>query len=457
MEPKLVLEQSQKLIMTTELRQAITILTLPALELTNYIQQQLEENPVLELPETMESESDLKGTDEVSAELKELFADSSDLGLSSYSSREKKDVIFEPAAVQHSSLQEYLKFQLHIKDLTEQQYRVGEFIIDNISNEGYLGINAGETAELLKISLDEVEEILKIIKTFDPTGVGASSLSECLILQLDPGSSHYEMLVELINKYLDDVGANRLAVIARNMKLTVKETQELVDFIKSLDPKPGLQYSQDNSVEYIMPDVVIERVGSEYVVLVNDTPVPRLNINSYYRNLVLSDRAVDENARKFVEGKLNSAVWLIKSIEQRRLTLYKVAETVVEYQREFLDKGIEYLVPLTLKEVAEKVGVHESTVSRAISNKYVQTPRGTYSWKFFFASGVFTSEGDVASANWIKRMLQELVSSENPKQPLSDQKLTKALGEKGIKISRRTVAKYREELGIPNSSMRKRY
>lgn len=206
-----------------------------------------------------------------------------------------------------------------------------------------------------------------------------------------------------------------------------------------------------------MPDVVIERVGTEYVVLVNDTTVPRLNINSYYRKIVQGDVHSDESVRKFVEGKLNSALWLIKSIEQRRFTLFKVASVVAEYQKEFLDKGVAFLVPLTLKEVAEKVGVHESTVSRAVNNKYVQTPRGTFSWKFFFASGIGTDKGEATSANWVKKMIQDLVSEENETRPLSDQKLTDLLTEKGLQISRRTVAKYREELGIPSSSRRKRY
>lgn len=456
MEPKLILEQSQKLIMTPELKQAITVLTLPALELTNYIQQQLEENPVLELPEGL-VEADLPQTDDSSTDLKELFADSSDLGLGSGISREKRETVFEPVAVQHSSLQDYLKFQLHIIKLTPWQSEIGDYIIDNINHEGYLTVSLTEIAEAIHADESEINDLLSIIKTFDPSGVGASNLSECLKLQLDPSDARYSLLLEMVEGHLDDIASNRLALVAKELKLSIKETQELVSAIKTLDPKPGLQYAQENAVEYILPDVVIERVGKEYVVLVNDTSVPRLNINSYYRNLVRSDLQVDESVRKFVEGKLNSAVWLIKSIEQRRFTLYKVAAAVVEYQKEFLDKGIEFLVPLTLKEVAEKVGVHESTVSRAISNKYVQTPRGTFSWKFFFANGIVTSEGDSASANWVKKMIQDFVSGENINQPLSDQKLTDLLQEKGINISRRTVAKYREDLNIPSSSKRKRY
>ncbi|ATW25892.1 RNA polymerase factor sigma-54 [Candidatus Formimonas warabiya] len=457
MEPKLILEQSQKLIMTPELKQAITVLTLPALELTNYIQQQLEENPVLELPEGLAGESDLPGNEDGSPDLKELFADSSDLGLGPGISRERKETVFEPVAVQHSSLQDYLKFQLHIIKLTPQQSRIGEYIIDNINHEGYLTTTIPEIAEAIKVNTSDITDLLTIIKTFDPSGVGASNLGECLELQLDPSDPRYELLVELIENHLDDIAANRLVLVAKSLKISLKETQDLVSAIKTLDPKPGLQYAEEKSVEYILPDVVIERVGNEYVVLVNDTTVPRLNINSYYRNLVRNDLKVDDSVRKFVEGKLNSAVWLIRSIEQRRITLYKVASAVVEYQREFLDKGIAFLVPLTLKEIAEKVGVHESTVSRAISSKYVQTPRGTFSWKFFFASGIVTSEGDAASANWIKKMIQDFISAENPNQPLSDQKLTDLLQGKGINISRRTVAKYREDLSIPSSSKRKRY
>ncbi|MDD4753371.1 MAG: RNA polymerase factor sigma-54 [Desulfitobacteriaceae bacterium] len=457
MEPKLILEQTQKLIMTPELKQAITVLTLPSLELSNYIQHQLEENPVLELPDGMDNVADMSGGEDTTINLKELFADSSDLGLGSYTSREKKENVFEPVAVQHSSLQDYLKFQLHIIKLTSRQQQIGDFIIDNITEDGYLAISLHDMAQSLKVNASEIEEILKVIQTFDPSGIAAANLAECLKLQLDPGNPKYELFIQLINDHLDDIAANRLSVIAKSLKLTIKETQELVDEIKTLNPKPGLLHSSDNTVEYILPDVVIERVANDYVVLVNDTSVPRLNINPYYRSMVQNNGIIDENARKFVEGKLNSAVWLIRSIEQRRLTLFKVATTVVEYQRDFLDNGISNLVPLTLKEVADKVGVHESTVSRAIAGKYVQTPRGTFSWKFFFASGVVTSEGDAASANWVKKMIQDLIAEENVKQPLSDQKLTNLLAEKGINISRRTVAKYREELSIPSSSKRKRY
>jgi RNA polymerase sigma-54 factor len=414
MEPRLILEQTQKLIMTPELKQAITVLTLPALELTNYIQQQLEENPVLELPEGL-VEPDLPPSEDGNIDLKELFADSSDLGLGAGVFREEK--FFEPVVIQYSSLQDYLKFQLHIIKLTPKESRIGEFIIDSINSEGYLTVSVEEIAEVIGESKSQINEILAIIKTFDPAGVGASNLSECLKLQLDPSDPRYDLLYRIVDRHLDDIACNRLALVAKELKLTIKETQELVKTIKKLDPKPGLQYAQEKSAEYILPDVVIERVGNDYVVLVNDTTVPRLNINSYYRNLVLNDLHIDDNVRKFVEGKLNSAIWLIKSIEQRRFTLYKVASTVVEYQREFLDKGIAYLVPLTLKDVAEKVGVHESTVSRAISNKYVQTPRGTFSWKFFFASGVGTAEGDAASANWVKKMIQDIINGENPKQP----------------------------------------
>ncbi len=455
MEPRLILEQSQKLIMTPELRQAITVLTLPALELTNYIQKQMEENPVLEMPDDL-GEPDLPQSDDGTRDLKELFADSSDLGIGSGVRPERKETVFEPVVVQHSSLQDYLLFQLHIIKLTSQQSRIGEYIIENINQEGYLMVELAEMAEMLQVSVSEVEELLSIIKSFDPAGVGASNLSECLKMQLDPSNPRYEILLEMVEHHLDDIANNRLTVVSKALKLNIKEIQELVSEIKTLDPKPGLEYAEENSPEYIMPDVVIERVGTEYVVLVNDTTVPRLNINSYYRKIVQGDVHSDEGVRKFVEGKLNSALWLIKSIEQRRFTLYKVASVVVEYQKEFLDKGIAYLVPLTLKDVAEKVGVHESTVSRAINNKYVQTPRGTFSWKFFFASSIGTNKGETTS-DWVKKMIQDLISEEDEAKPLSDQKLTDLLTEKGMQISRRTVAKYREELGIPSSSRRKRY
>jgi RNA polymerase sigma-54 factor len=265
-----------------------------------------------------------------------------------------------------------------------------------------------------------------------------------------------ELIETVVRRYLSEIGENKFNIIARELSISPKEAQSIGDIIKGLEPKPGRGFADNGDIKYIMPDVVIEKVSGHYMVIVNERSSPRLTINSYYRD-ILKNGSKDEETKDYIKKKLDSAAWLIKSIEQRRTTIYNVVNAIVSLQEDFLDKGIDYLKPLTLKEVAEDIGVHESTVSRAISGKYVQTPRGLFPLKFFFTRGLDAAYGDNVSSESIKKSIRDIVNSEDAAKPLSDQKITDILNREGISISRRTVAKYREEMGILPTSKRKRY
>lgn len=452
------LEQTQKLVMTPELRQAIVILQLSTLELAEYIQQELEENPILELREDPENLI-LEGSEEVDDldfDWAEYFADGSDLGYVRVPSEKKEQHLQENyLAAEGQSLHDYLLLQLKLALKDSLDLTIGSFLIGNIDQNGYLKISLKEAASCLKVHPGQVWRVLEIIQRFDPPGVGARDLVECLLLQLRQYRDIPAGTEKIIRHFLADVAEGRLAKIARQLGLSLSEVQAAVDFIRKLDPKPGRTFGSHRDVRYIIPDVIVERVGNDYVVLINDVAAPRLGINPHYQAL-LRQEACDGQTRKFIEEKLNAAAWIIRSVEQRRLTLYRVVSCIVEEQREFLEKGIKYLKPLTMRQVAERLGLHESTVSRATANKYVQTPQGLFELKFFFTSGVAKRDG-VAAAESIKKLIAEAVTHENPSSPLTDQQLTDLLQQQGIQISRRTVAKYRDELGIPAASKRKRY
>jgi len=462
-------EQTQKLIMTPELRQAITILQLSSLELESYIEQQLQENPLLELrddlPETPGERAEVPDPgengqgDEYDIDWREYFHDSSDLGLPRQEkNRDKEEYTFESFISRPPTLGEHLTFQLQLANVDAKGLDIGEYIIGNIDHNGYLQVSPEDMAEHLQVSLTEVLDILKLIQTFDPPGVGARTLQECLMLQVQQKGLRDELLEQVIKRYLMDVGKGKYSQLAQVLGVSVQEIQRVADIIKTLDPKPGRNFFSPNDNRYIIPDVVLEKVNEEYVILVNDTTsMPRLAINPAYRAVLGEENSHDAKTKRYVESKLNAAAWLIRSIEQRRLTLYKVANCLVELQRDFLDHGIKYLKPLNLRKVAEMVGLHESTVSRATSNKYIQTPQGVFEMKFFFSSGLGSASGNMVSAQSIKKMLQELIESEDPSQPINDQRISEIFAERGIKISRRTVAKYRDELGIPPIRKRKRY
>ncbi|MBS4008759.1 MAG: RNA polymerase factor sigma-54 [Clostridium sp.] len=456
------LEQSQKLIMTPELQQAINLLQLSALELQTYIQNELLSNPALEIEDGDDGE---KRTDEAMVsevleenphEWMEYLRDEGSESLSAFRLRQNDTELgFDYFLSKEPTLQEHLLFQLGLCKLTSTERRIGEFLIGNIDQHGYLKGETGELALLIGVEQSEISAVLAIIQKFDPIGVGARNLQECLLLQIQERGDAHPLALEIISKYLTDVAENKCKKVAAELGVEPAEVQAAVDYIRTLEPKPGRQRGDVSDVRYVVPDVAVEKVAGEYIVMVNEHSLPRISVNPYYRALLGKENS-EAGTNSFIKNSLDSALWLLRSIEQRRVTLYRVTASIVEMQRSFFDEGIKHLKPLILRQVADDIGVHESTVSRAVSNKFVQTPRGVFPLKFFFCSGVEDFHGTAVSSESIKSFLRELINAENAHRPLSDQKLAELLAKREIIVSRRTVAKYREETGIPSSTRRKR-
>ncbi|HHY92490.1 MAG TPA: RNA polymerase factor sigma-54, partial [Firmicutes bacterium] len=295
------------------------------------------------------------------------------------------------------------------------------------------------------------------IQRLDPPGVGARSLEECLLIQARVLGRLTPAVRRVIKNHLCDLAEGRLTRVAAALDLSLEQVQGIRDFIRTLDPKPGRSYASGEETHYVVPDVSVEKVEGEYVILVNDTMASRLTLNNYYRRLLAHPAECDPHTRRYLEHKLNSALWLIRSIEQRRLTMYRIVEVLLKRQRAFFDFGVRCLRPLTLRQVSEEIGLHESTVSRATANKFIQTPQGLFPLRFLFGSGVENKSGLATAAESVKRLLADLVAREDPRHPLSDQKLAELLEQQGINVSRRTVAKYRQEAQIPSSASRRRY
>lgn len=473
----LTIEQTQKLVMTPELIQAIQILQFNTQELDSYVQEQLLVNPVLEQGasapgeqqerqeagsgEERESSSAEQGTSDNDIDWKEYLKERQYDDISyrqwEYKDPDEKENSYEQYTSSDVTLPEHLMFQLQFASNKRGCRNVGRYIIESLDENGYMTLSVREIARATGAPEDKVEEVLDIIHTFDPSGVGARNLGECLMIQLEHKGLLDDSYKKLLREHLEDLASNRLGAISKDMGISVKEVQEMADEIKSLEPKPGRQFASQTDTRYIVPDVLVERVDDDYVVTVNDSSTPHLMVSSYYERL-LNEAEKDSNLSKYLTDRLNSAVWLIKSIDQRKQTIYNVVKAVVKYQKEFFDKGSKYLKTLTLKQIAEEVGIHESTVSRSINGKYLQSPMGVFEIKYFFSGGVAGgSGGEGISSKSIKSFIKEIIDGEDPKSPYSDQDMVKMLKEKGIDISRRTVAKYRDEMHILSSSKRRRY
>ncbi|TJX63313.1 RNA polymerase factor sigma-54 [Soehngenia saccharolytica] len=448
---ELTLEQSQKLIMTPELRQAIQLLQYTSLELQEYILREIEENPLLELEDSIEEPQDIiDGFDEI--DWKEYIENYDDISYKEEIDKDVKSITFENFFMPSQTLKEYLLEQLSMVSVGQREYKIAEYIIQNIDSNGYLTASTLEIAEALNVSEHEVEVMLGIVQTFEPEGVGARNLKECLLLQLRDRKD--SLIINIVENYLEDIALNKLSKIATELNIEVEEVQKYADEIKLLEPKPGRSFGGDNKeVKYIIPDAKVEKIDGEYVVIINEIAVPKLNINSFYKGLIKNS---DEATSQFLQEKLNSAVWIIKSIEQRKQTLYKVIDSIVKFQIDFFEKGGGYLKPLTLKDVADDIKMHESTVSRATNGKYIQTAKGIYELKYFFSQAIKANEG-LISSDTVKNTIREIIDKEDSKKPMSDQQIADKLEQMGISISRRTVAKYREELSIPSSKLRKRF
>ncbi|MBQ2764861.1 MAG: RNA polymerase factor sigma-54, partial [Firmicutes bacterium] len=333
--------------------------------------------------------------------------------------------------------------------------KVGKYILSYIDDNGYLLTLPGTIAEELNLPRTEVKEMMRMIRRFDPPGVCCINLQDCLILQLDQDHPRYAELKRIINEHLDMVASNRVPQIAKQMKLPLDIVTDLVEIIRTLDPRPGQSYGGSETIEYISPDVTVRKLDGEWQILLNEWDVPKILVSDYYQNLMRSGAQIDASTEDYLKEKFSAALWVLKSIEQRRKTISDTVSSILKFQSAFFDEGSSYPAPLNLKDVAEDIGVHESTVSRAVANKYIQTPRGLFSFKYFFPKGI-SGNADTNTLG-IKQKLKELIDNEDSAHPLRDNELTELLNKQGVDISRRTVAKYREQMGILVAGKRKRY
>jgi RNA polymerase sigma-54 factor len=474
---RLVQKQGLRLVMTPQLQQAIQLLQLSTLELQERIQEELEQNPFLEettseAPETPgepaaaldvppsppaaepiskeTSQVDESRSDELPFDLTAAVFDWPE-ERTPVSTEEREEMPFENLGHSETSLSDHLLEQLRLTTDDEELLRLGEGIIGNLDDDGYLRAELSEVAEACGASEARVEEALRLVQGFDPLGVAARSIQECLLLQLRRDAEPDPVTIEIVEHHFDDLARRRYADIARAFKLPLDRIMESIEEIQGLEPKPGRQFTPGDA-RPIAPDVTIQKVDGEYVVLLNDEGIPRLRVNRLYGRLLRGSAGED---RAFVESRLRAARWLIQSVEQRQRTLRKVATSLVKFQREFLDRGVPSLRPLALRDVADDISMHESTVSRVTTNKYVETPQGLFELKYFFHSGIASKDGEMVSSVSVRKMIHDLVAAEDDGRPLSDQEIAKVLHDRGLTIARRTVAKYREELGILPSHQRR--
>ena len=476
----------QELKINPRLYQAMDLLYMPLLDLQQHLKQELLNNPFLDMiePDEEDEEEGEAPQDETNQETEaekeekgeidweEILLDGFDAGGRREEHEERE--YYEPVTVDSRDLSDHLRDQVTLLDLNGRQMFLAEEFIGNINEDGYLacglekiveGANdevrkaaeetEREVTDLPVYTIAEAEEMLGVIQSLDPPGVGARDLRECLMLQLREAGLEHSVPYRLVRDCFDELIAHRWSEISKRFGISPADVQKAADEIAKLDPKPGLVYS-DASDNYIIPDLIVDKIDGKYHVFLNDANLPRLKLSKAYQEIARDKKKFDGENKEFISNKLNSANWMIQAIEQRRQTMLKVMNYIVERQREFFEKGVQYLKPLTLREVAEVINMHESTVSRVTNEKFVQTPRGVLPLKFFFSSGLSTTALEDVSARGIKAQIQKLVADENPKHPLTDQAIVNILKETGVQIARRTVAKYRDQLGVLSARMRKR-
>ncbi len=465
LETKLLLKTTQKLVMTATLQQAIKLLPLSRLELIQKVHQEILENPFLEEVATQEmSDTDLANAEqpqETSQESEEFEVDWAAY-LQDFSSSpdyvptiSKEVPSLEATLKSETSLAEHLLWQLSLSVHDELEKQIGAYLIGNIDDDGYLQCQTEEVAKGFGTEEEQICAVLEVIQAFDPPGVGARDLQESLLIQLHHLEMDDSLAWKIVQHYLSQLDERYFQKIAKSFGATITEVIAAVGLIRTLDPKPGSRFNSPR-VEYIVPDVVIVKVDDDYQVVLNEDGMPSLRINALYQNVLRQNDGMQSDTREYLEEKFRSAIWLMKSVEQRRQTLLRVTKSLCKFQREFLDKGLAYLKPLVLKDVADDIGMHESTVSRVTTNKYVYTPQGVFELKFFFHSGLESLDGDAKSSVSVKDIIRKAVAAEDSRKPLTDQQLMMILEAKGVKIARRTIAKYRQELHIAPASRRKR-
>lgn len=476
MEMRQQLKMTQQLVMTPQLQQAIKLLQLTRLELQDVVRQELEENPLLEEsieveevrePESLEiaekesePEQNVEEFHEVETGEDTLRDWDSYLDGYNYSSGEQysgedERPSFESMLTRKGTLIDHLLWQLHMGRFSRDEVLIGEEIVGNIDESGYFRASVEEIAHACHCGCEKVLPVLERVKEFDPTGVGARDLQECLLIQARFLGMQGSVVERILLNHLNDLETRKYKQIARDLGVDINQVLMASKIIAGFDPRPGRIYGSEE-VQYISADIFVYKVGEEYVVMLNDEGLPSLRLSPYY-NEVKGNANVDSRAEEYINEKVRSAMWLIKSIQQRQRTIYKVAKSIIRFQREFLDRGIECLRPLVLRDVADDIGMHESTISRVTTNKYMQTPQGLFELKYFFNSGLSTSEGDFVASESVKNRIKEIIEKEDPRKPLSDQKIAEMLSGQTVNIARRTVTKYREILRIGSSSERKRH
>ncbi|MCA1203689.1 RNA polymerase factor sigma-54 [Priestia flexa] len=437
---ELAQKQLLKLSMTAELRQSINILSYTAADLAAFIEDQASENPLINLTDIHRSPASLRNSHSYTQPY------STDCDYNPF------DYLAAPVVTLESHLNEQISM---FKELTCRQQHILTFLIGNLDQNGFLTLEAEVVSQLLNAPLLEVQSMISTLQSLDPVGVGARNVLESLLLQIEKLAQKPAFLYDIVKHDIENIAAKKYHLIAKKYSISLQHVQELVDHLCKLNPRPGSAF-HNSPTKYIAPDVTVKKVANEYVIVLNDYLLPTIGVDNYYKEL-----ATDISCRKtnkYIRQQLNQAEWLLNSVNHRNKTIYNVSKAIVHHQKAFLDHGLSHLKPLSLKDIALELGCHESTVSRATNGKYIQTPRGLFELKFFFTHSVNRSDGDQSTSTaFIKEQLKQLVANENKQKPLSDQKLASLLAHEGIHISRRTVVKYREELGIDSSSKRRRF
>ncbi len=458
----------QKLILTPSLQQAIKLLPMSTLELSDLLNQEMVENPMLEEVPTEDlqpaeaqeqekpaADAAAKGDTWDDQDYEYFFGDYLDDGYRPRAPQEVRELPpIENTLSTSTSLTDHLMWQLSMQLDDPLAREIGSAIIGNLDDDGYLVASFDELAAMGPWAVGDVERALKAVQSFDPVGVAARDLQECLLLQLRHLGLQGTITEKIVMEHLRLLQNHQVPEIARKLGVTIDDLKEHIEIIRNLDPKPGSRYNPSQS-QYVIPDVYIIKVEDQYVAVLNEDGLPQMRISPVYRRLLDKGTENSDETRAYVKDKFRSALWLIKSVEQRQKTIHKVANSIINFQRDFLDHGIEHLRPLVLRDVANDIGMHESTVSRVVTNKYMHTPQGVFEMKYFFHSGISSSYGESVSSVTIKQRIRKIIENEDPRKPLSDSKIVSILQREGLVLARRTIAKYREELKIPTSNQRK--
>ena len=470
------LKLTQQLIMTPQLQMAIKLLQLSRLELVEKIQQELEENPALdEVQETLSPEPTAEKTEvdsEVSEQTKEVtFEDkiNEDIDWRNYieeynspgrmpvETEGRETPRFDSFISKKESLSDHLLWQFLMTSPDSDSENIGSLIIGNLTKDGYLDVSLDEISETSGTPRGMVEQILAMLQTFNPIGVSARDLSECLLIQIKHlGLGDNSILNDIVENHLHHLENNNYRAICKALKVRMDDVIAAVNVIKGLEPKPGREFSESD-VQYITPDIYVYKSENDFVIVLNDDGLPKLQVNSYYKKAMVRGDKISAETKEYLQDKLRSAAWLIRSIHQRQKTIYKAMESILKFQRSFFEKGITHLKPMVLRDVAEDIEMHESTISRVTTNKYAHTPQGIFELKYFFNSSIKRIHGEAIASASVQAKIKKIIESENPKKPFSDSKMAEMLKDQNVDIARRTVAKYREVLGVLSSNKRKQF